>query len=51
MRKFSDEFKSEAVRLVFERKLPVSHVVKDLGIGCSTLEKWLNQRVEPQILS
>jgi transposase len=40
-RKFSDEFRAEAVRLVLNQGLTVSQAAKDLGIGISTLDKWL----------
>lgn len=40
-RKFTDEFKAEAVRLVKEQGLSVSQVAKDLGLGLSTVSKWL----------
>ena len=40
-RKFSEEFKKEAVRLVVEQGMPVGQACLDLGIGRSTLEKWL----------
>ena len=40
-RKFSEEFKKEAVRLVVEQGIPVGQACLDLGIGRSTLEKWL----------
>ena len=32
-RKFSKEFKAEAVALVLERGLSASHVARDLGVG------------------
>lgn len=40
-RKFSEEFKAEAVRLVLDQGLAPGQAAKDLGIGYSTLEKWL----------
>ena len=41
-RQFSEEFKSEAVRMSSERKL--SEVARNLGIGMSTLARWRDQR-------
>jgi transposase len=41
-RKFSEEFKKEAVRLVVEQRIPVGQACLDLGMGRSTLEKWLS---------
>jgi transposase len=39
--KHTEEFKIEAIKLVREQGLSVSQVAKDLGIGQSTLSKWL----------
>lgn len=41
MQKFDDDFKRNAVQLVTEEKMPIGCVSKDLGIGHSTLNKWL----------
>lgn len=38
-RKFSSEFKSDAVNIV-QSGVSVKQAAKDLGIGYSTLEKW-----------
>lgn len=40
-RRFTEEFRTEAVRLVNEHGLSVARAAKDLGIGQSTLSKWL----------
>lgn len=40
-RKFSDEYKTDAVRMVLENGISVSQVAKELGIGNSTMGKWL----------
>ncbi len=40
-RLYDKEFKLNAVRLVLEEKLTLRKVSKDLGIGKSTLEKWI----------
>ena len=54
-KKFSEEFKAEAVRLVVEGGVPASRAASDLGIGESTLTKWLKlqrgQSPEPLSLS
>lgn len=42
MQKFDDDFKRNAVQLVTEEKIPIGCVSKDLGIGHSTLNKWLS---------
>ena len=39
--RFSEEYKSDAVRMVLENGIRPVDVVKDLGIGRSTLEKWI----------
>lgn len=39
----SEEFKREAVRLALTSGLPRSRVASDLGIGKSTLGKWVSQ--------
>lgn len=49
-RKFSEEFKLDAVRLVFEEKIPASQVAKNLGIGSSTLSGWL-KKLSPKYLA
>lgn len=51
-RTFSEEFKAEAVRLVVEQGLTLAQVSNDLGIGKSTLDRWihLQRRSEPQQL-
>ena len=41
MRKFSGEYKTDAVKMVLENGLKTSQVAKDLGIGQSTLDKWV----------
>lgn len=43
LRQFDLEFKINAVRLIVEQGLKVVQVSKDLGIGLSTLERWLTE--------
>ena len=43
MIKHSEEFKREAVRIALTSDLPRERVAADLGIGKSTLGKWLAQ--------
>lgn len=54
-RKFSSEFKEEAVALVVKQGLAVKQAAADLGIGESTLAKWLrrynDRQKDPNILS
>ncbi len=42
-RKFSDEFKAGAVRLVLEEGKAVTRVSKDLDLTLSSLGKWVEQ--------
>ena len=51
MRKFTPEFKREAVRLVQTSGRTVEQVADDLGIGRSTLGKWLAKHREADLLS
>lgn len=39
-RRFSDEFKQEAVRLAFEGSRPVSEVAQELEVRPDQLRKW-----------
>jgi transposase len=45
-RKFSPEFKAQAVELVRLGK-PVTEVSEDLGIGTNVLYRWVRQASEP----
>lgn len=40
-RKFSKEFKAEAVALVREQGLTASQVARDLGVGQPTISRWV----------
>ena len=51
MKTFTDEFKREAVRLVQTSGRTVGEVAGDLGIGKSTLGKWLTRHREADLLS
>jgi len=42
-RKYSDELRERAVRLVFESRRPIAHVAQDLGIHKEALRKWVRQ--------
>src|SRR3954452_4025481 len=41
-RKFSPQFKAEAVQMVLETGKPIAEVARDLGINEGTLGNWLN---------
>lgn len=41
-RKFTPEFKDEAVKLVIETSRPVAQVARELGIHEGTLGNWVN---------
>jgi len=42
-RKYPDELRGRAVRLVFESKRPIAHVAQDLGIHNESLRTWVRQ--------
>ena len=42
-RKYPDELRERAVRLVFESKRPIAHVAQDLGIHKGSLRIWVRQ--------
>jgi len=42
-RKYSDELRDRAVRLVFESDRPIAHVARDLGIHREALRQWVRQ--------
>lgn len=50
MKKFNDEFKANAVKLVREEGLKIGDVASDLGIGVSTLKMWLGKHQKGQLL-
>jgi len=43
MKKFNNEFKANAVRLVRDEKVKIGDVASDLDIGVSTLKVWLSK--------
>ena len=42
-RKYPDELRERAVRLVFESKRPIAHVAQDLGVHKESLRHWVRQ--------
>lgn len=42
-KKYPDELRERAIRLVFESGRPVAHVANDLGIKYESLRKWVRQ--------
>ena len=42
-RKFPDELRERAVRLVFESKRPIAHVAQGLGVHKESLRNWVRQ--------
>ena len=45
-RKFSHEFKLEAVKLVTERGVAVAQAARDLDVGESVLRRWMQELAE-----
>lgn len=41
-RRFSAQFKAEAVQMVIETEKPVAEVARDLGVNAGTLANWVN---------
>lgn len=41
-RKFTSEYRAEAVKLVLESREPIAKVARDLGINEGTLGNWVN---------
>ena len=42
-RKYPDELRERAVRMVFESKRPIAHVAQDLGVHKESLRHWVRQ--------
>lgn len=42
-RKFSPEYRDEAVKMVIETSRPIADVARDLGINEGTLGNWVNK--------
>ena len=42
-RKYPDELRERAVRLVFESKRPIAHIAQDLGMHKEALRQWVRQ--------
>jgi transposase len=49
--KHSDEFRREAVRIALTSGLTRRHVAADLGVGFSTLSKWIQLDRRDEVLS
>jgi transposase len=43
LRKYPEELRDRAVRLVFESGRPVAHVARDLGVHKEALRTWVRQ--------
>lgn len=42
-RKFTSEYRDEAVKLVFENSRPIADVARELGLNEGTLGNWVNK--------
>lgn len=48
-RRYTREYKVEAVRLVTERRVSMAQAARDLGVHLNTLRKWVREfREDPQ---
>ena len=45
-RQYSDEYKSEAVRLANDSGKPITRVARDLGINANVLHRWMREEHE-----
>jgi transposase len=50
-RRFTDDFKREAIRLVDSRGRGIERTARDLGISKSSLTRWMSERREIDLLS
>ena len=50
-RRFTDDFKQEAVRLTLTSGRTIKQVADDLVIGLSTLTRWRQKHIEADLLS
>lgn len=50
-KKFTDEFRKEAVQLALNSGLTRNQVADDLGIGHSTLGKWITEHRHTDLMS
>jgi transposase len=48
-RKFDQDFREGAVRIVRETRKPVAQVARDLGINEGTLANWVNKDAEARL--
>lgn len=49
-RRFSMEFKQEAVRLVKEKGVPITQVARDLGVDRSVLRTWAEREAAGELV-
>jgi transposase len=42
-RKYPEELRQRAIRLVFESGRPIAHVAQDLGVHREALRQWVRQ--------
>ena len=48
-RRYSPEFKAEAIRVVNDTDAPVAHIARELGVSKTTLVQWVSAaRPQPQ---
>lgn len=47
-RQYSDEYKSEAVRLANDSGKPVTQVARELGVNANMLHRWMREEREAQ---
>ena len=50
-KKYADEFRRDAVRMATNSALTRPQLSSDLGVGVSTLNKWVQQHQDDDLLS
>jgi transposase len=50
-RRYSDEFRRDAVRIATTSGLTRPQIASDLGVGVSTLNKWVQQHQNDDLMS
>lgn len=48
-RQYSDEYKSEAVRLVNDSGKPVTQIARELGVNANVLHRWAREEREANV--
>lgn len=47
-KRYDEEFKAHAVKMVVEKRRPISAVAKDLGVSEPAIRRWVKHNTEPE---